>query len=111
MYEFKKLADDIGIEVMDLKNLYCSFIEEMDEEISLLKKHIDKKEFENLESIVHNIKGISSNLLIDDIYEHCQIFDSELKNNTFDNVTSHMEILETLYANSKKIIIGYFKIK
>jgi HPt (histidine-containing phosphotransfer) domain-containing protein len=110
MYEFNKLADDIGIEIMDLKGLYTSFIEEMDSEIMSLQSDIKSGNLKGLQSTVHNIKGISSNLLINDIYEHCQIFDKELKAENFQNVRIHMSTLESMYKSTRDYIKVFFKI-
>lgn len=110
MYEINKLAEDIGIEIMDLKGLYSSFIDEMDSELDSIEKDISSGNLHKLHSTVHNIKGISSNLLINDIYEHCKVFDDELKVENYNRVNEHFEILKIMYKKTRSYIKDFFNI-
>ena len=64
--DFKNQADEIGIDVNTLANLYRLFIEQTEIDIRQLEEAISIKEIRKVKEIGHSIKGSSLNLeLID----------------------------------------------
>lgn len=95
---------DIGIDkdsVIQLLKLYC---DEMSEEMQLVRQSLDKQEWLQLQKTVHNIKGVSANLHLHDMFKAAEILDIKLKQNDhvkIDIITQNM--LDTFDATYKDI--------
>lgn len=107
-YNICELANDLEVNVEGVANLFSGFIEEMKTDISRMKGFCEKKDWNSLERIVHNIKGVSANLNISDVYAEATEFDELLKKNIVENIEVRIEILEALMQNAETDIRGFF---
>lgn len=67
-YDIEGLAQELELDLIDLSSLYSGYIAEMQDEISEMKNFLAKKDWVMLRRIVHNIKGVSANLAINDVF-------------------------------------------
>lgn len=84
-YDLKGFSDDLGLPIEDISDLFSDFIMEINSEISKEKNILSeiilsKKSLTELERINHNIKGISANYRILDIYEETLKISDALRN-------------------------------
>lgn len=100
-YDIKKLAEELEFEIEDISVLFSKFFIEMKDNISSMKNHLSKKDWNMLERVVHNIKGVSINLNIMDVYEEAAEFDVLLKSNSTEDADIHVNKLVELLNDSE----------
>jgi HPt (histidine-containing phosphotransfer) domain-containing protein len=108
IYDIVGLSKDLELECEDITDLYVSYIDEIDDHCQKIKKTFYKKNFMELRSEVHNVKGVSANLLLKDVFEEAASFERLLKNSDFMSSNDHVEVLSNLLINSKNKIIQSF---
>ena len=64
-----EMAADIGLKVKHMPMLIGSFLEESESIMSNLEEAIQKKDFAQIKTYAHSIKGSAGNLKFDNIYE------------------------------------------
>ena len=100
------LIRDIGINkdtMVELLKIYCS---EMSEEMQQVKLYLSSKEWTGLERTVHNIKGISANLYLQDMFKAAEVLDLKLKKNDYNGIENSIyNMLDTFNATLKSIHI------
>ena len=75
-----KFTIDIGISKEDANEIYEDFIENFDDIINKLQDSIEENDFKGLAGLAHQLKGTSSNLRIDSIYELSKDLEIRAKN-------------------------------
>ena len=107
-YNIEGLAKELEVELESIVDLYSSYIQEMKEEMTELNAYLEKADWTMLERVVHNIKGVSVNLNIMDVYEEAEKFDVLLKKNITSD--SHLCVgkLIKLINESEIEIIKFF---
>lgn len=110
-YDIQGMVDDLGVDICDIAELYRTFFIEMQDEINSLNTALQKNDYESLRQIVHNIKGVSSNLCICDVYDETAKFDIKLKQNITDNADIHIQNIIELIGSAKLEISEFFKQK
>lgn len=108
-YDITGLAKDMDIDLATISNLYTEYFAEMKANIEESIKLYGSRDFIKLERVIHNIKGISVSLNVNDIYDAANKFDMKLKRDDFDTVTTDINNIINLYNAAKKDIIAFFK--
>lgn len=107
-YDLKALAEDLGFEIEDIRGIFLQYFEEMQGCIEDMNTYLSSRDWYMLERVIHNIKGVSVNLNIMDVYKACADFDSQLKaNNTKDaehHVKELIELINDSNAELKRIL-------
>lgn len=100
------LIRDIGINkdtIIELLSIYCS---EMSEEMQKVKLYLSNKEWTGLLRTVHNIKGVSANLYLQDMFKSAEVIDLKLKKNDYNEIENSINnMLDTFDATLKSIHI------
>lgn len=78
-YSIKDFAAHMEMPPAELENLFRTFIEEFDSELSDLKAAHDNNDSKRMYSIAHNIKGIAANMEMDTLFKTCKILNDLLK--------------------------------
>lgn len=95
-YDIEGFAKELEVEFRTLVDLYREYFNEMKSEITEAKRFADSSDWVMLERTVHNIKGISANLVINDIYEEAKTLDTCLKSNMTENAAAFITQIENL---------------
>jgi HPt (histidine-containing phosphotransfer) domain-containing protein len=107
-YDIQGMADELEVDIVDIIDLYSNYISEMNKEISSMQKLLLKGDWFNLEKVIHNIKGVSANLNITDVYQAAEIFDAELKRTEIENVQANTGKLIDMLNEAVLEIKGFF---
>jgi HPt (histidine-containing phosphotransfer) domain-containing protein len=110
-YNIKGLAEELEIDLNSISGLYTIYFEEMKEEIKSMLLYLKKSDWEMLERTVHNIKGVSANLSIMDVFSEAEKFDILLKKNEILNSREHITNLDNLISNAEIEIKEFFEDK
>lgn len=100
-YDIKKLAEELEFDIEDISILFSKYFDELKENISQMEDFLTKRDWHMLERVVHNIKGVSINLNIMDVYEEAALFDNLLKQNINNDADNHVKKLANLLRESE----------
>lgn len=110
-YDIDGFISELEIELEEAEELYKSYETEMNEEIEEMEQLCSAKEYEKLERVVHNVKGVSANLRINDVYEVAADFDIKLKNGVTSSADANVAYLVLRIKDSIVEIKEFFKVK
>lgn len=110
-YDIEGLANELEVDIGDIATLFLNYFYEMKSEIVAIQQHLSVRNWNMLERVVHNIKGVSANLNVSDVYEEAAVFDILLKQNKTDDADIHVQKLARLLTNSEKEIREFFNEK
>ena len=78
-YDIEGFANDLEVDLLTISTLYSEYLLEMKINIEESMDFLKKKDWHMLQHKVHNMKGISSTLRVDDIYSAANDLDMDLK--------------------------------
>lgn len=107
-YDIDRLAAELDIDMASIAELYSSYFSEMKEETAAMESFLAKNDWYMLERVVHNVKGVSANLNVSDVFEEARILDEMLKKNISDNAEHHVEKIIKRLLDSELEIRKYF---
>lgn len=73
-----------------------------------MQEYFLKGDWYMLERVIHNIKGVSANLNVHDVFEEAEVFDNLLKSNNIINASSHVEKMIDLISKAEIEITKFF---
>lgn len=94
------LASEIGIDkeaVAELLEIYCG---EMDGEMSQVKALAEACNWQGLQRTVHNIKGVSANLYLQDMFKVAEELDHKLKRDDHENIGANVQALQETFEGT-----------
>lgn len=107
-YDIEGLAKELELDFNELAGLYSGYIAEMKEEASQLTDYLAKKDWLMLQRVVHNIKGVSANLTVADVFKEAEKLDIMLKKNVNDGAEVCVRRIIELICNAEKKIRAFF---
>jgi HPt (histidine-containing phosphotransfer) domain-containing protein len=107
-YNIQGLIDELDVSVEEILPLYSNYFSEMKEEVAELNECLAKEDWYMLERVVHNIKGVSANLNIQDVFEEASKFDILLKENNNSDAQGFVERINGLLEEAENEIKKYF---
>jgi len=110
-YDIIGFSDDLGLPLEDIANLYSEFLKEIKSEVCKLKILFNEKDWNSIKIILHNIKGISANYRIIDVYEETAKIHNAIKICDYDNIEPLFNGLLIIFENAIKEISKYFEQK
>lgn len=110
-FDLEGLAQELGVEAGSLIPLFVQFFAEMAEEIVKAEHFLAQRNWPMLKKTVHNIKGVSANLRILDVYQAAAVLDDLLKDGKTATVQIHVYNLIDLLNQAKEEITQAFLAK
>jgi len=110
-YDIDGLAEELEIDVCSLTGLFSSFVNEMEIEVSEMSRLLMEKDWNNLERVIHNIKGVCANLTIDDVFRQASEFHEKLKAGDSSEAAVYVESIAQMLKNAELDIKRYFSAK
>ncbi len=108
-FNIKKFASDLNIDFEEAWNLYSEYLREVKIQITQASAYLQEKDWENLKKVIHNIKGLSSNYRIFNIFTEAEALDKELKNNVEVNARLYVDRLFVMVKNAENAIKNFFR--
>ena len=110
-YDIVGFAHDLGLSIEDVSELYAELVRELNSALLELKLLMINKDFVKIQKIVHNIKGVSGNYRLTDLYDETSKINDALKNTEYPDFERDLNYLfNTAYASIKEIT-NFFKRK
>lgn len=109
LYDINAISHELGIDMEDMVEIFKVYFIEIRELISELKDLFEKNDWDKLQKTNHNIKGISSNLKIHDIYNTALKLDAIISSGKADKILSCIINLEKMAEYSQLEISDFFK--
>jgi len=97
--EFKKLAERLGLDEEDIKELLELYMETTASDLAELKKAIDAKDAQLAHAKAHSIKGGSGNLGLDKMYQLAKEIDDLARVNALDGLESTAQVMQETFNN------------
>jgi len=92
--ELEKLAERLGLDVEDIKELLELYVETTTSDLAQLKGAIETKDDELAHAKAHSIKGASGNLGLDEMYELAKEIDDLARVNFLDGLEDMVQVLQ-----------------
>lgn len=108
-YKIDDFAQELGVDVAGISGLFASYIEEMKEESESMRNFYKKEDWHMLQRVVHNIKGVSANLGIMDVFSEAEKFDILLKSDITQNSDVYIEKITGTIDKAEEEIRKFFE--
>ncbi len=95
--EFKKLAERLGLDEEDIKELLELYMEVTASDLAELKEAIDAKDAQLAHAKAHSIKGGSGNLGLDKMYQLAKEIDDLARVNALDGLESIAQVMQETF--------------
>ena len=92
--ELEKLAERLGLDVEDIRELFELYVETTTSDLAELKGAIETKDAQLAHAKAHSIKGASGNLGIDEMYNQAKEIDDLARVNSLDGLENMVQVLE-----------------
>ena len=106
-YNIIGFAKSLDLELEDIADLFAQYLIDINTYRSNAYDAFSKKDYVELEKVIHSIKGISGNLWIDDVFHEAETFDNLLKENITKDANSHLNkiilLIETGEPDIRKV--------
>jgi len=95
--ELQKLAERLGLDLEDIRELLELYVETTTSDIAELKGAIEAKDAQLAHAKAHSIKGASGNLGLDEMYNLAKEIDDRARVNSLDGLEEMIQVLEEKY--------------
>ena len=92
--ELEKLAERLGLDVEDIRELLELYVETTCSDLAELKGAIEAKDAQLAHAKAHSIKGASGNLGLSEISELAKEIDDRARANSLDGLNEMIQVLE-----------------
>lgn len=110
-YDITGFAHDLGLNMREVSEFYAELINEINSSLSELKVLMNKRDLVKIQKIIHNIKGVSGNYRIIDIYEETTKINDSLRIDTYNNLEKDLNNLFNISDIALQEIRNFFKQK
>ncbi len=107
--DFERFKTETGLEDYDVKELYKGFLEELLEEREKLKAQFANGDLEKMSRTVHNIKGISSSYMADEVFLRARELGGVLSGNDIHAAAPAMDSLLEAIIEAAGDIFKYIR--
>ena len=108
-YDIVGLSGELDVPVEELKELYDTYLSELDEQIQSMYDLEKAKDWHMLERTVHNLKGMSQTVFVYDIYQEAVTLDDFLKKDITENAHKLIENIDEISKETRKEILSFFR--
>ena len=95
--EIQSLADNLGLDVEDLNELFELYIETTSTDLNQLKDALNAGDAEGAHKMAHSIKGSSGNLGLNELYEAAKEIDDRARANSLDGLDVMVQAFDKKY--------------
>ena len=95
--EIQNLADNLGLEVEDFKELFELYMEATSTDLNGLKAAVDAGDAEEAHKKAHSIKGSSGNLGLNELYEVAKEIDDRARANSLNGLDVVLQAFDEKY--------------
>lgn len=92
--ELEKLAERLGLDVEDIRELFELYVETTTSDLAELKGAIEAKDAQLAHAKAHSIKGASGNLGLDEMYNPAKEIDDLARVNSLDGLENMVQVLQ-----------------
>ena len=92
--ELEKLAERLGLDVEDIRELIELYMETTTSDLAQLKGAIETKDAELAHAKAHSIKGASGNLGLDEMYELAKEIDDRTRVNSLNGLEKMVQVFQ-----------------
>ena len=92
--ELEKLAERLGLDVEDIRELLELYVETTTSDLAELKEAIEAKDTQLVHAKAHSIKGASGNLGLDEMYNPAKEIDDLARVNSLDGLENMVQALQ-----------------
>lgn len=110
-YDIVGFSHDLGLSIEDVSELYAELVRELNSAIIELKLFMEEKDFIKIQKIIHNIKGVSGNYRLTDLYNESSKINDALKNSEYSDFEKDLNHLFNITYAAIKEITNFFKRK
>lgn len=110
-YNIDELIEEMDVSLEEVKELYKSYFWEMKENTEDISKYLKACEYTKVERILHNIKGVSINLNIIDVYNEAAIFNEVIKKRVEEDYDNYLKKLIKLVNEAESEVQKFFNEK
>ena len=103
---FKALADDIGLEVDEYRELIELFIDTGSADFLMIQKALANSDAEQVKRSAHTIKGAAGNLGLMDVSETARTIEEGAINNQLDRLTPAVHTLKSQFDAINAFVYG-----
>jgi histidine phosphotransfer protein HptB len=100
--ELEKLAERLGLDVEDIRELLELYVETTTSDLAELKGAIETKNTQLVHAKAHTIKGASGNLGLDKMYELAKEIDDTARVNSLDGLGNMLQALQEQFNSLVK---------
>ena len=108
-YDIIGFSQDLGLTVEEVSILYAELINEINSALLELNFLINKRDLVKIQKIIHNIKGVSGNYRISDIYRETTKINDALKNTNYTDFEKDLNALFHISDMAIAEIKSFFK--
>jgi HPt (histidine-containing phosphotransfer) domain-containing protein len=102
--DFKVLADRLGLEVDEYKELIALFIETGRNDLKVLEDALRNNDAPMVVERSHSLKGAAGNLGLTEIYENAKEIENRSRDNNFEGIENYMKMIKEYF---KDIVAAY----
>jgi hypothetical protein len=102
-------SKDLGLNINEVSELYNELISELNLVRSNLEILMNKKDIIDIQKAIHNLKGLSGNYRLTNIYKETSKINDYLKDNNYNNLESDLNNLFIIIHTAEKEIKNFFK--
>lgn len=110
-YDIAGFAHDLGLNMREVSEFYAELINEINSALLELKILMNKRDLVMIQKIIHNIKGVSGNYRINDIYEETSKINDALRVDNYNTLEKDLNNLFNISDTALQEIKDFFKQK
>jgi HPt (histidine-containing phosphotransfer) domain-containing protein len=110
-YDITGFANDLGLSFSEISELYIELINEINSSLSELKILMTEKNLKEIQKIIHNIKGVSGNCKLTDVYKKASEINDSLRSDCFMSLESDLNDLFIISSIAERKIKNFFEEK
>ena len=107
-YDIIGFSNDLGLNLQQVSELYAELINEFSLALSELRVSMIESDLASIKKTIHNLKGVSGNYRITDIYEETTKINDLLKNSNYNNLELDLNNLITVSDIALEEIKSFF---
>ena len=107
--DLKKLSDELGAELEDIRMLFQEYCNEMKDEMGEMQKNLEIKNWEKIQRTAHNVKGVSINLGLEEMHRQAEVIDKMMKTNVYNGIEEELILLKNTFQKTEEAINSAFE--